>query len=68
VKLCDHKDVDFVELLEDAVARTVGDAEEQFVEDMVDRYGEWGIEMFISDKQIDWLHRIADRSLDDYGD
>ena len=52
-------DIVFGDLLEAAEANAKTDFEMDFVEQMVDRYGEWGDEMFISEKQWETLAKIA---------
>ena len=52
-------DDDFEELLDQAESEASGQWEEQFVEDMRSRFDEYGPRMFISDKQVEILQRIA---------
>ena len=37
------------------------DKEEQFIEDLRDRYAEYGESCYLSDAQNDWLTRIVQR-------
>lgn len=49
----------FEELLETAVAYADSAWEEEFTEDMLSRFKQWGTGMFLSDNQRDQLERIA---------
>ena len=50
---------EFNDLLEDAEAGADGDWETEFVDDLRNRYDEYGERMFLSDRQLEILRRIA---------
>ena len=50
---------DFAELLSDAQMSASTDWEVQFTEDMVNRFDEYGMDMFISQSQLENLERIV---------
>ena len=50
---------DFAELLSDAQMSASTDWEVQFTEDMVKRFDEYGMDMFISQSQLENLERIV---------
>ena len=49
----------FDRLLSDAEAAASTNKEMDFVQDVSDRYGEYGGNTVVSDAQIEWLERIA---------
>lgn len=50
---------DLEDLIDEADGNAVGYWEEEFVSDMRDKFDEYGLRMFMSDKQKDILDRIA---------
>lgn len=52
---------DFESLLREAESNARGSWEENFVDDLRDKFDEYGDNMYLSDKQEEVLHRIADR-------
>ena len=50
---------EFEELLEDAGMQASDDNSEKFVKEVKANYDKWGLRMFLSDKQNNWLKRIA---------
>lgn len=52
-------DFDFEDALSEAEDRAKGAWEEQFVSDLRDRFDEYGSRMYVSDKQVEVLRRIA---------
>lgn len=50
---------EFQELIDDAEMNAANDWEEQFVADISNKFEEYGIRMFISEKQREILERIA---------
>ena len=50
---------DFDDLLEQAKSEASGQWEENFCDEMRAKYQEYGERMYISDKQLEILHRIA---------
>lgn len=56
------KDIDeFETLLDDAEGNANSDWEMSFTADMRERYEDYGGEMFVSEKQLEYLERIAHR-------
>lgn len=55
-----YTDAEFEELLDDAEANAANDWEEKFVDDMKERYSQYGRRMFLSETQRQKLERIAD--------
>lgn len=59
-KVQDHYSHDeFEELIDDAEMNAANDWEEQFVSDIKAKFEDYGIRMFVSDKQREILERIA---------
>ena len=56
-----EEESDFEELLEkaDSGARSAGDRE--FVENMIEYQEMYGLNTFISEAQLEWLQRLADK-------
>lgn len=50
---------DLESALETAEDLAKSDREIEFVSSMRESFEEWGLRMFMSDKQYDWLERIA---------
>lgn len=50
---------DLLRLLELAESSTANEWEEDFVSDMKDRAEQWGRRLFVSDRQMEILERIA---------
>ena len=63
-KLSDYKQYkgnkDFEDLLEEARMAADNDAAEEFVKSLIEKHEKWGASMFLSDKQHDWLLKIAE--------
>lgn len=55
---------DLVERAEIADERVIGNKSAIFLEDMAQKFEEYGAATFVSQAQLDWLERI-ERSLDD---
>ena len=51
----------FEQLLKDAEAGAETEREEDFVDDMKQRFEEYGMRMFLSDAQEEWLKDLAGR-------
>ena len=59
-KVYDHySDREFEDMLGEAEENASGDWEETFVSDLRDKFAEYGMSMYLSDKQKDILERIA---------
>ena len=58
MKACDF-DFDIEDVLGSAELNARNSWEEEFVEGLADKYAQWGDDMFISEKQIEILCRIA---------
>ena len=59
-KVQDNYDHDeFQELIDDAESNAANDWEEEFVSGLASKFEEYGIRMFISEKQREILERIA---------
>jgi len=60
-KVRDHFDdeADFERLLDDADRYAAGEWQEEFVSDLRDRFEEYGMGMYLSDRQLEILERIA---------
>lgn len=56
-----YTDQEFEDLLDVADDQASGRKEQDFVSDMRDKFVEWGVEMFLSEAQQEWLERIANR-------
>lgn len=56
-----YADSEFEALLDTAEGAAKTDKEEQFIEDLRDRYAEYGESCYLSDAQNDWLTRIVQR-------
>ncbi len=54
-------DDEIEELLERAKDSARSDREREFLDGLADRFEEYGVRMFLSQKQWDWLESIADR-------
>ena len=54
-----YTDDEFEDLLSTAEETAESDWENGFVSDMRDKYGQYGRQMFITDKQSDILNKIA---------
>lgn len=52
-------DYEFSDLLSEAEGEAHTQWAEQFTSDMRERYDEWGDEMFITDRQLEMLEKIA---------
>lgn len=50
---------EFEEILDDAEMNAANDWEEEFVSDMKQKFEQYGIRMFISERQIEIIERIA---------
>lgn len=50
---------EFEEILDDAEMNAANDWEESFVSDMKQKFEQYGIRMFISERQIEIIERIA---------
>ena len=63
-KLSDHKQYkgnsDFEDLLEEARMAADSDVAEDFVKSLIEKHEKWGTSMFLSDKQLEWLLKIAE--------
>ena len=56
-----YEDTDeFERLLSDAAANAANDWEQEFVDDMQERWTKYGKRMFLSEKQQEHLERIAE--------
>lgn len=53
-------DLNFEDLLYEAESNAKGAWEEEFVDSMIARYDEYAERMFISDRQLEILERIAE--------
>ena len=62
MKICDKypNDDDFEELLASAEENASSDWETEFVSSLQERYEQYGINMFLSEKQDEVLRRIAE--------
>lgn len=52
--------MDILEYLEDHLERML-DGERKFVEDMLGKMEAFGEEAYVSERQIDWLRKLADK-------
>lgn len=52
---------DFETLLDDAEGNANSDWEMNFTADMREKFEDYGGEMFVSEKQLEWLEKIAYR-------
>lgn len=63
-KLSDYKQYkgnnDFEDLLEEARMAADSDVAEEFVKSLIENHKKWGAGLFLSDKQHDWLLKIAE--------
>lgn len=50
---------DLLRLIEEAESSTANEWEEEFVSDMKERAENWGRRLFVSDRQMEILERIA---------
>ena len=53
-------DVEFRQLCGDAKSQAHGESAEDFTHDMVQKAREWGLNTYLSQKQLEWLCKIAD--------
>lgn len=62
-KVCDHfEDVsEFDVLLDQAELGARSEHECEFVEGLREKFDQWGDRTFLSDAQLEWLHRLAER-------
>lgn len=56
------EEVDFQALLQDALANCEKDNESIFVGGLIDKFEQYGMNMYLSDKQNKWLRSIANRA------
>ena len=61
MQVSDYYDIDFEELLETAEEKARGGWETTFVDDLRDKFNEYGYDMFLSEKQLGALNLIARR-------
>lgn len=54
----------FQEVIDEAEANTKNNWEDNFIGDMSDKYKQYGDKIYISEKQIEILQRIADKDLE----
>jgi hypothetical protein len=50
---------DFEQLLSDAESQAKSEREQEFVAEMNDKWEKYGADMFLSEKQRDWLESIV---------
>jgi len=55
----EYTEQEFLDLLDEAEANAKNTWEETFVSDMRDKFDEYNVRMFLSDKQDEILNRIA---------
>jgi len=52
---------EFEEILDNANIGASTDVETDFVDDMIEKFQEYGMDTYVSQKQLDWLLKLTDK-------